>query len=463
MKKIRDRQRGRASVSAQAFATTYLRKFQVSLCSTTSSGDEFGELMNDTEESEALLALEDGTLFYGRTSGCKRTVCGEIVFNTSMTGYQEICTDPSYANQIVLFTTSHVGNVGVNSEDFESDRPWVQGIIAREVSKTSSNWRSEKSFTAFLNEHRVPWIEGIDTRKLTRHIRKNGTKSACLMAGEINAGAAISLARQHLGSGPVLIPENSCHLDASKPRDSTIANWANIANMAQFAIVESRELSRGPSGTNFRELALASWHLKKDLNKSFFKCQDARPDPTKIVVYDFGVKSNILRTLSHLGCEVIVVPHTTSAAKALALTPDGIVISNGPGDPASIGEGIEEIRRLVFSGVPLLGICLGCQLIALAAGARTKKMKFGHHGANHPVYDIKKEKVYITSQNHNFVVDETSLPPEFEVTHVSLFDGSVQGIRAKNYPVMGFQGHPEGSPGPQDIIELFGGFLATCH
>lgn len=359
--------------------------------------------MSNNEETRAVLALEDGTLFYGRTSGSNRTVCGEVVFNTSMTGYQEICTDPSYANQIVLFTTSHVGNVGVNGEDDESGQPWVKGIIAREVSKTTSNWRSEKSFKTFLSENNVTWIEGLDTRKLTRHIRKNGTKHACIMVGKVDTNLAIRLAKEYVkAEGPALSQET-------------------LKDPYQFPIHKT--------------------------------------DVPQIFIYDFGVKSSILKTLARLGCEVNVVPNTMPAVEVLAYHPDGIILSNGPGDPASIGEGIEEIRKLIFSGVPLLGICLGCQLIALAAGGCTKRMKFGHHGANHPVYDIEQKKVYITSQNHNFVIDETTLPSEFEATHVSLFDGSVQGIRSKNYPVIGFQGHPEGSPGPQDIGELFEEFL----
>lgn len=370
--------------------------------------------MSNKEESIAVLALEDGTLFYGRTSGSNRTVCGEIVFNTSITGYQEICTDPSYANQIVLFTTSHVGNVGVNEDDDESSQTWVKGIIAREMSKTSSNWRGKKSFISFLDENKVPWIEGLDTRKLARHIRKTGTKNACIMVGEIDTDLAIRLAKEHV--------------------------------KAEGLGLSQETLKEGPY----------KWQEPGFLN---YKFSTHKTDAPNIFIYDFGVKSSIFRILTCLGCKVNVVPNTMSTVEVLAYNPDGIILSNGPGDPASIGEGIEEIRKLVFSGVPVLGICLGCQLIAIAAGGNTKKMKFGHHGANHPVYDIKKKKVYITSQNHNFVIDETTLPSEFEVTHVSLFDGSVQGIRSKNYPVMGFQGHPEGSPGPQDIGELFEEFL----
>lgn len=361
--------------------------------------------MGDNKETNAVLALEDGTLFYGRTSGPERTVCGELVFNTSMTGYQEICTDPSYANQIVLFTTSHIGNVGVNKDDDESGQPWVKGIITREMSKTSSSWRSEKSFITFLNENQVPWMEGLDTRKLTKHIRNNGTKNACIMTGKIDTDLAIRLAQEHisvvLASSKGFIKEESCNM---------LHNYA-----------------------------------------------------PKILIYDFGVKSSILNMLTSLGCKVKVITHKMSAADLLTYNPDGIILSNGPGDPSSVGRGIAEIRKLIFSGVPVLGICFGCQLIAIAAGGSTRKMKFGHHGSNHPVYDIKRKKVYITSQNHNFVIDETTLPPEFEVTHVSLFDGSIQGIKSRNYPVIGFQGHSEGSPGPQDFRELFESWLKICR
>lgn len=359
--------------------------------------------MEDHEERQALLALEDGLLFYGRTSSHSGTVCGEIVFNTSMTGYQEICTDPSYANQIVLFTTSHVGNVGVNEEDDESGQPWVKGIIIREMSKTSSNWRSKKSLITFLKEHRVPWIEGLDTRKLTRHLRENGTKHACMMVGEMDIELALQLARMG-------VAQESPY----KPCEQYVVN-AHVSHCT--------------------------------------------PDAPRIFIYDFGIKSTIVKTLARMGCEVTIVPHTMSAVALLAHHPDGIILSNGPGDPLAIGQKIEDIQKIIFSGVPVLGICLGCQLIALAAGGRTTKMPFGQHGANHPVYDIKNKKVYITSQNHHFVIDATTLPAEFEVTHICLFDGSVQGIRSKNHPLIGFQGHPEGSPGPYDIKELFEEFL----
>lgn len=373
--------------------------------------------MNDYQENQAVLALEDGTLFYGRTSGPKNTICGEIIFNTSMTGYQEICTDPSYANQIVLFTTSHIGNVGVNEEDKESSQPWVKGIIAREMSKMSSNWRSEKKFTTFLDQNNIPWIEGLDTRKLTRHIRQKGTKNACIMVGEIDADLAVRLAKEHVKAEGLNLSQETLKAKPYK------------------------------------------WHERNSLR---YKLLAPHLETLKIFIYDFGVKSSILKILTHLGCEVTIIPNTISATEILTYSPDGIIISNGPGDPASIKNGVEEIRKIIFSGIPVLGICLGCQLIAIAAGGSTKKMKFGHHGANHPVYDIQKKKVYITSQNHNFVVDSTSLSPEFAVTHVSLFDGSLQGIKLKNYPVVGFQGHPEGSPGPHDIKGLFNEFLEVC-
>lgn len=356
--------------------------------------------MSNNEERQALLALEDGSLFYGWTSSSSGIVCGEIVFNTSSTGYQEICTDPSYTNQIVLFTTSHIGNVGVNGDDDEFNGPSIKGLIAREISRISSSWRSKKSFISFINEHRVPWIERLDTRKLVKHIRKNGIKNGCMMIGNIDTGLAVRLANR-----PV--------------QEERVCSWGE---------------------------------------KVFF-CDKFSPDPPKIFVYDFGVKSSLIQRLIGLGCQVHLISSHMSAVNILAYNPDGIILSNGAGNPASIMEGLEEIAKLIFSGVPVLGICLGCQLIALAAGASTKKMKCGHHGTNHPVYDINKKKVYMTGQNHNFVIDESTLPPEFEVSHVSLLDGSVQGIRSKNYPVMGFQGHPEGSPGPQDIGELFEEFL----
>lgn len=343
------------------------------------------------KEKMGLLALEDGSLFYGQTSGHSTTVCAEIVFNTAMTGYQEVCTDRSYSDQIVLFTTTHIGNVGVNCEDFESDRITTKGLLVREMSKTTSSWRSEKSFTSFLEEHGVPWIEGLDTRKLARHIRQNGSMRGCMMTGGIDEKLAVRLA----------------------------AAWRPTTELSYFP---SHTIQGGP----------------------------------KIVVYDFGVKEQIVKKLKGLGCDVIVLPGTTPSSEALALNCDAIVLSNGPGDPTSID--LEEIKKLVFSKKPILGICLGCQLIALAFGGTIKKLKFGHHSVNHPVYDRKNNRVFITSQNHSFAIDE--VPPGFEVTHHSLFDGTIQGIAYNR--VVGFQGHPEGSPGPE-YSELFDELIKLCR
>lgn len=351
----------------------------------------------------AILALEDGTLFLGYSSSVEKTVCGEIVFNTSMTGYQEICTDPSYAHQIVLFTTPHIGNVGANREDNESERVWVKGIIVLEMSKTSSNWRSEESFISFLHKHNTPWIEGIDTRKLTRHLRENGAKKGCIMVGKPDTALALDLAKSH---------------------------------------AQERELTLPPSSKN-SEIFMAANTQK----------------PKKIAVYDFGVKVNILNKLSRAGCLIKIIPGAHPIDEILSWQPDGVVISNGPGDPADLIHGIQETKKLISTGIPIFGICLGCQLIALAAGAKTKKMKYGHHGANHPVFDLARNKVFITSQNHHFTIDESSLPSHCSVTHHSLFDGTIQGIRLKDLPIFGFQGHPEGSPGPQDIDSLFEEFL----
>lgn len=364
-------------------------------------------------KKDALLALEDGNVFYGESTAIDSLVCGEVVFNTSMTGHQEICTDPSYANQIVLLTVSHVGNVGTNQQDFESDRTWLKGLLVKELSKNASNWRSEVDFVSFLNNHQVPWIEGIDTRKLTRYLRENGSKNGCIMIGNIDPIFAIQQAKNYI---------KAIGLDLTKDAiKEKILAWENAAAT--------------PLTTND--------HL----------------NPLHLCVYDFGLKFNILRTLKNLRCNITVIPNNYSVEDMLLLQPDGIVLSNGPGDPASAADAIDNVRKLISTGIPILGICFGCQLIGLAAGGQTRKMKFGHHGANHPVYNLKQEKVYITSQNHNFVIDENFLPPNIEITHRSLFDGSIQGIKLRDLPVIGFQGHPEGSPGPQDIIGIFDAFL----
>jgi carbamoyl-phosphate synthase small subunit len=333
---------------------------------------------------QATLQLSDGAKFHGTSCGIEMKARGEVVFNTSLTGYQEICTDPSYEGQIVVFTAPHIGNVGVNDEDWESKAIFVKGIIVKEMSKMSSSWRSRKSFPAFLKEHQIPWIEGVDTRALTRHLRENGTKRGCLQVGK--------------GEEP-----------------------------------------------------LASISKKTDWQES--------PFPTKIALFDFGVKTNILKKISAAGCAVKIFPGHISAKEILAWNPSGVVISNGPGDPAAWSDAIQETKKLIASGLPLFGICLGCQLIALAMGGGTMPLKYGHHGTNHPVCDLLNGKVYITSQNHQFAIDENKLPSSCTVTHRSLFDGTVQGIRVNGLPVFGFQGHPEGSPGPQELDHLFEEFL----
>ena len=309
--------------------------------------------LNNSSCKKAIVALEDGIVFFGQTCGIDQTVSGEVVFNTSPTGYQEICTDPSYAGQIVLFTTPHIGNTGVNSEDHESERVWVKGIIVLEMSKKSSSWRSEQDFISFLKENQIPWLEGIDTRKLTRHIRENGVKSGCLMVGNVDAEQAIARAKKHANE--------------KRPDLSTVA-------------------------------------IKED---SYDWTAENKKTLKKIAVYDFGIKTNILRKLSTADCRIKIFPNTHPLEEILSWQPDGVVISNGPGDPAQMHHAIRETEKLIASGLPIFGICLGCQLIALASGGQTKKLKFGHHGTNHPVFDLKKTKSAITSQNHHFAIDET--------------------------------------------------------
>jgi carbamoyl-phosphate synthase small subunit len=362
----------------------------------------------------ALLALEDHTLFYGYSNAPSAIICGEVVFNTAMTGYQEVCTDPSYTNQIILFTSSHIGNVGCNREDNESNRVCVEGVLVKEMTQTPSNWRSQDTLPSFLTKNKTPWMEGFDTRKLTRHLRDRGTKNGCLMINNLNPELAIQLAKKHpCASGLDLTKQLHAH------------------NFEPFL-----------------ELPHQSHAL-------------ALPDtfPYKIGVIDFGVKYNILRMLNRFGSQISRIPSTTPYEQFRDHDFDGIVLSNGPGDPSAATLAIKNTQALIASKRPLLGICFGCQLISLAFGGTTKKMPFGHHGINHPVANLKTKQVFITSQNHNFVIDETALPDHLEVTHRSLFDGSIQGIKAKNLPIFGFQGHPEGSPGPLDIQAIFEQFF----
>ncbi|GIX30938.1 MAG: carbamoyl-phosphate synthase small chain [Porticoccaceae bacterium] len=364
----------------------------------------------------ALLALEDGSLFRGVAIGASGIATGEVVFNTSMTGYQEILTDPSYARQIVTLTYPHIGNVGVNPEDAESDRVRAAGLVIRHLSPVVSNHRARGDLGEYLRRQGVVGIAEIDTRRLTRILREKGAQNGCLMAGEVDEERALAEARAFPGL-----------------KGMDLARVVSVREPYEW-----REGGWRPEG-GFRALSDARFH---------------------VVVYDFGVKRNILRMLVDRGCRVTVVPAETPAAEVLARRPDGVLLSNGPGDPEACGYAIAAVQILLAKGVPLFGICLGHQLLALAAGARTVKMKFGHHGANHPVQSLADGSVLITSQNHGFAVDEASLPETLRATHRSLFDGSLQGIAHVERPAFGFQGHPEASPGPHDAAALFDHFVA---
>ncbi len=365
---------------------------------------------------QAILALEDGTVFHGTAMGADGCSVGEVVFNTSMTGYQEILTDPSYARQLVTLTYPHIGNTGVNEDDVESGAIYAAGLIVRDIPGLASNWRMAGTLPEYLERHGIVAISGIDTRKLTRILRDKGAQRGCLWSGpELDEAEAVTRALAFPGlKGMDLAKEVTC-------RDSYV--WRQ-----------------------------STWRL----SQGYQTIQDSR---WRVVVYDFGVKFNILRMLAERGCEVTVVPATTPASEALALSPDGVMLSNGPGDPEPCGYAIRAIEELLTAKVPVFGICLGHQLLALASGAKTVKMKFGHHGANHPVQDLAAGRVMISSQNHGFAVDESSLPAHLQPTHRSLFDGSLQGIRHEETPAFGFQGHPEASPGPHDVAALFDRFI----
>ena len=369
------------------------------------------------QTTPALLALADGSIFHGVSIGIEGSTVGEVVFNTAMTGYQEILTDPSYREQIVTLTYPHIGNVGVNPEDDESEKTQLAGLILREVPRPPSNFRSKQSFSDYLLAQRVVAIAGIDTRRLTRILRDKGAQNGCIVAGSnIDEQAALKQAQA----------------------------WPGLKNMDLAKVVTTAAPYVWTRG---------SWELKTN----------AEPEITggarHVVVYDFGVKRNILRMLVDRGCKVTVVPAKTTAADVLKLKPDGVMLSNGPGDPAPCDYAIAAAREFLALKLPTFGICLGHQILGLAAGAKTLKMKFGHHGANHPVQDLETQRVLITSQNHGFAVDEATLPANAIVTHRSLFDGSNQGIRLTDAPAFSFQGHPEASPGPHDVSYLFDQFV----
>ena len=370
----------------------------------------------------ALLALADGTLFWGQSIGGLGQTVGEVVFNTAMTGYQEILTDPSYSQQIVTLTYPHIGNTGTNAEDVESNGVAAQGLVIRDLPKLANNWRNTQSLSEYLLATNTIAIADVDTRQLTRLLREKGAQNGCLVAvaeGEIDAEQAVRAAQA-------------------------------------FAGIKGMDLAKQVTTQESYQWEQATWTLANGY-------APASENRYRVIAYDFGVKHNILRILSSLGCQVTVVPATTPAAQVLADKPDGVFLSNGPGDPEPCDYAIQATQQIIASGTPVFGICLGHQIIALASGAQTEKMKFGHHGANHPVQDLATKKVMITSQNHGFAVQEDSLASNLTVTHRSLFDNTIQGIARIDAPVFSFQGHPEASPGPRDVEPLFADFIALMQ
>ncbi len=375
--------------------------------------------MNTSAKHTALLALEDGTLFWGQSIGAEGQSVGEVVFNTSMTGYQEILTDPSYSKQIVTLTYPHIGNTGTTVEDTESDQVHAAGLIIRDLPRLANNWRNTQNLDDYLKENNTIAIADIDTRKLTRILREKGAQNGCLIAanfvGQDDAEKAVKAAQGFPG-------------------------------------LKGMDLAQEVTTQDAYQWEQAVWSLESGYEN--------KPNGQfKVVAYDFGVKHNILRILVELGCEVIVVPAKTPAADVLAENPDGVFLSNGPGDPEPCDYAIDATKEIIAAGKPIFGICLGHQILALASNAQTEKMKFGHHGANHPVQDLASKKVMITSQNHGFAVKEKGLPDNVEVTHRSLFDGTIQGITRTDVPAFSFQGHPEASPGPRDVAPLFERFI----
>ncbi len=371
--------------------------------------------MNSHTHREAVLALADGTIFRGTAIGAEGSSVGEVVFNTALTGYQEILTDPSYARQIVTLTYPHIGNVGVNKEDEESEQIWAAGLVIRDLPLLASNFRSEQNLDDYLKEKNILGIADIDTRKLTRILRDTGAQSGCIMAGDIDDEAALSAARG-------------------------------------FAGLKGMDLAKEVTTASSYLWGEHSWALGLGHRSSV-------GGKYKVVAYDYGVKRNILRMLVDRDCDLTVVPAQTPASEVLAMKPDGVFLSNGPGDPEPCDYAIQAITEILDTEIPVFGICLGHQLLALASGAKTTKMKFGHHGANHPVEDIDNNIVMITSQNHGFAVEEEGLPSCLRATHRSLFDGSLQGIHRTDKPAFSFQGHPEASPGPHDAASLFDHFI----
>jgi carbamoyl-phosphate synthase small subunit len=369
------------------------------------------------QHTPAMLVLADGTVFRGISIGAPGQTVGEVVFNTSMTGYQEILTDPSYTKQIVTLTYPHIGNTGVNAEDVESGKVYASGLIIRDLPLVNSNWRSEQTLSEYLTANNVVAIADIDTRKLTRILREKGAQAGCIIAGAVNEAEALAQAKAFPG-------------------------------------LSGMDLAKVVSVQSSYEFTEGEWDLvegySKPANSQFH-----------VVAFDYGVKRNILRMLTSRGCKVTVLPAQATAEQALALKPDGVFLSNGPGDPQPCDYAISAIKKIVDTGIPTFGICLGHQLLALASGAKTLKMKFGHHGANHPVQDVDDKRVFITSQNHGFAVDADSLPANVRTTHVSLFDGSLQGITRTDKPAFSFQGHPEASPGPTEMSYLFDRFVES--
>lgn len=364
----------------------------------------------------ALLALADGTLFWGQSIGADGQSVGEVVFNTSMTGYQEILTDPSYSQQMVTLTYPHIGNTGTNEEDTESDFVYANGLIIRDLPRMANNWRNTRNLDDYLKDNDTVAIADVDTRQLTRILREKGAQNGCIVAGDnIDAEVAIAVAK----------------------------NFPGLKGM---------DLAKEVTTQEPYSWSQAQWSLTDGY-------QQKTDGQFKVIAYDFGVKHNILRILVDLGCDVSVVPATTSASEVLSQKPDGVFLSNGPGDPEPCDYAIQATKEVIVSGIPLFGICLGHQILALASGAKTEKMKFGHHGANHPVQDLTTKQVMITSQNHGFAVQESGLPSNLEVTHRSLFDNTIQGISRTDAPAFSFQGHPEASPGPRDVAPLFERFI----